>query len=353
MARFDFQSVGSASRRGLLDVLLRQDAQRRQQFLDGILVENQAQARAKAEMDARRQAQLDSERSADRLASVYGPSADLPTDAAATLRQGGYQIDQRESIPALTADGAPQPGMPYARRAETNVESLARQQREAAQSEKDEQRRFRDEQAQADRAFRGEQAQAGRDAARERAEADRDLKLLIADMQRSGSAETRALGAELKRLQIAAAQDKLDTTRDTRDKAVGDARTTTQNALNSIDRLLRHPGMAASTGAYELRGFTQAAQDFGAERDQLVASLTLPNLAAIRGPLSDKDILFVKQLATQLGNTRLSEPAMRQELGRLQMFLKGKMGDGGAGSDSGNTVVRWGRDANGRPLRLQ
>jgi hypothetical protein len=94
------------------------------------------------------------------------------------------------------------------------------------------------------------------------------MKLLIADMSRSGSAETRALANELKRLQIAQQQDKLDTARERRAKSETDARTSTQTALDLANRLLDAKdiggSIGAATGANELRGFTQGAQDFKA-----------------------------------------------------------------------------------------
>jgi hypothetical protein len=105
-----------------------------------------------------------------------------------------------------------------------------------------------------------------------------------------------------------------------------EAASITQTALDLTDRLERHPGIGAATGAYEMRGFTQDAVDFNAIRDQLVAALALPNLGALKGPMSDKDILFVKQLATRLSNNRLSEAETRTAIAEAKTFLKSKLG---------------------------
>ncbi len=104
-----------------------------------------------------------------------------------------------------------------------------------------------------------------------------------------------------------------------------DAAQITKTARDLVTRLETHPGMAKSTGAYEMRGWTQDAVDFNSIRDQLVAALTLPNLGALKGPMSDKDILFVKQLATRLANRRLSEAETRQAISEARSFLDSKL----------------------------
>lgn len=109
-----------------------------------------------------------------------------------------------------------------------------------------------------------------------------------------------------------------------------DAQQVTQTALGLVGRLKKHPGLGAATGAYELRGFTQPAVDFNAIRNQLVAALALPNLGALRGPMSDKDVLFVKQLATRLAEPRLSAEETMTALNEAELFLTGKLGDGAA-----------------------
>jgi hypothetical protein len=184
--------------------------------------------------------------------------------------------------------------------------------------------------AESQRTFQAEQNELNRQAAAERAQSERELRELIARMGASNSAESRELANRLREIQIQGVQDKLDTTRAERDKTESSARQSTQSALDAVDRLLdvKDVGgnIGAATGAYELRGFTQGAQDFNSVRDQLVAALTQPNLGALKGPMSDKDVAFVKQLATRLGNTRMSEAETRRALTEAQTFLRNKLG---------------------------
>lgn len=168
-------------------------------------------------------------------------------------------------------------------------------------------------------------ADQNRTAATERANADRDMKELIARLAASGSAESRALANELTRIQIQAAGDKLETAQTERGKSVDAAKSATENALALAIRLATHPGLGKATGAYEMRGFTQEATNFNAIRDQLVAALALPNLGALKGPLSDKDILFVKQLATRLENRKMDDAETLTAIAEAKTFLQDKL----------------------------
>jgi hypothetical protein len=188
--------------------------------------------------------------------------------------------------------------------------------------------------AEAQREFLAAQAAENRAAAAERAQADREMREVIAKLSASSSAESRAVADQLRAIQAQTAQDKLDTGRAERERTESGARQSTQSALDAVDRLLDSEdvgsNIGAATGAYEMRGFTQGAQDFNAVRDQLVAALALPNLGALKGPMSDKDVIFVKQLATRLGNTRMSAAETRKALIEAQTFLRGKMTGGGS-----------------------
>ena len=75
-------------------------------------------------------------------------------------------------------------------------------------------------------------------------------------------------------------------------------------------------------------------QHFGDLVQGEVLRYELPNLGALKGPMSDKDVAFEKSLATRLGNLNLSEPETRKALTEAQTFLRGKLGDGGGGDDS-------------------
>jgi hypothetical protein len=149
------------------------------------------------------------------------------------------------------------------------------------------------------------------------------------------NAPARELMDEERRLRIEAARDKLTAGRAATAKTASDADTSTRAALDSVRALLRPKGIGrgldAATGAYELRGFTQDAQDWKAERDRLVAMLTLPNLGALKGPMSDKDILFVKQLSSTLQNENVSGDFARKELAKLQRLLETRIAEAEAG----------------------
>jgi hypothetical protein len=325
MARFEFRSTGAAINRSLQDALLKQEIQRRQDFLDGISVQSKLRAEARAENEARRAETLAKQQDADRTAGIYGPSADLNPEAAATLRAGGYQVEDRSTLPArtiampvTTAPVDPRqaaaelrqsiieraenvriamgygptvkaqelPSQSYSRRAETYGEQLAREQREAAQAEKDEARTFRNDQAVADRTFRGEQAELNRQARAEESQADRELKQLIASMSQSQSAETRALGNELKRLQVQAASDKLDAQRTEREQAKNERAAGRASVRDLAQSLMNDPALGSITGAVEGRRdtFLQGANVDALRRyNQLVNMLSLEGRAKLKG----------------------------------------------------------------------
>jgi hypothetical protein len=313
---------------------------------------------AREEADARRAESVAKQQDADRTAGIYGPSADLNPEAAATLRAGGYGVTERSTLPARTLDmptgdggpivpGVDLPSTSYSRRAETYNEQLARQQREAAQAEKDEQRRFRDEQATADRAFRGEQASANRDAAAERAQADRDMKLLIADMTRSGSAETRALGNELKRLQIQAAQDKLDNgPRATQGEKTADA-----FYSRAVDANNRVADVEAAVGTWEILApnfaNTTTGQQYQQAKNQFIESYLRKDSGAAIGKeeYANADRIYFPQIGDSAATRQQKQAARKRVLQSLQTQ--------GTGNAATPTVERWGRDGNGRPVRIQ
>jgi len=153
----------------------------------------------------------------------------------------------------------------------------------------------------------------------------------------AGAAETRALTNEMRQTQIDAANEKAAATEKERTRVEGNARESTRTALDLVDRLEKHPGLSTATGLTGpfVSKFSQAATDANALRDQLVATLTLPNLGALKGPMSDKDVLFVKQLATRLGSPSLSEQETRRALGEAKTFLRNKSDAGGG---AGNTI---------------
>ncbi len=171
---------------------------------------------------------------------------------------------------------------------------------------------------------------AGRDADRAQRASDAAAMRGVVASNQSGAAASRDLANQMKELQITGERDKQAAATTDRTKQQESAQVSTQNALDLVDQLEKDPGLGAATGAYEVRGFTQGAQDFNGMRNQLVALLALPSLGALKGPMSDKDILFVKQLATRLENPRLSEAATRKALAEAKTFLQSKLGKGGS-----------------------
>lgn len=160
----------------------------------------------------------------------------------------------------------------------------------------------------------------------------------IAMMNANNQGASRDLTNQINELKIQAERDKLTNTQNDRQRTADTARQSTETALNLVDRLLgdptkqvpEHPGLAMSSGliSSKFSGFSQNATDANALRDQLVATLTLPNLGALKGPMSDRDVVFVKQLATRLANTNMSDGETRRALQEARTFLQNKIGSG-------------------------
>jgi hypothetical protein len=149
-----------------------------------------------------------------------------------------------------------------------------------------------------------------------------------------GPSEATQLALDARRQALADKETKAAEAKAEKDAKAAAARETTQSALDTVNRLLdpksTGAGIGRATGAYEMLGWTQAAEDFNADRDQLVATLTLPNLGVLKGPMSDKDVVFVKQIATKLANRNMSEKETRAELERARTFLRNKLATEGA-----------------------
>lgn len=190
------------------------------------------------------------------------------------------------------------------------------------------------------------------DASRERHEREMER---IASQNAGSAAQNRDLQGQLQELKIQGERDKLDRATADRTRQESNAKDATQTAYDLTDRLEQHPGFGTAYGNISSRfsGFSQDATDAGSIRDQLVAALALPNLGALKGPMSDKDILFIKQLATRLGNPRISEAEARKALAEAKVFLrsKGAMAKTpGAPPASGGLVSMVAPD--GRPLMV-
>lgn len=142
----------------------------------------------------------------------------------------------------------------------------------------------------------------------------------------AASAGNRGLQDEMTRLRIQGEKDKQDTTHKATADKEESARQSTAVALDLVNRLETHPGLDMSSGliSSHFAGLSQSATDANALRDQLVATLTLPNLGTLKGPMSDRDVVFVKQLATRLGNHSMSDTETRTALQEAKAFLQSK-----------------------------
>ncbi len=125
-------------------------------------------------------------------------------------------------------------------------------------------------------------------------------------------------------------------------EATEGAEQTRRVAVSTIDRMLTHPGLAKSSGiiSSKLSGYSQDATDFNSLRDQVVATLALPNLSLLKGPMSDKDIMFVKQLATRLSNENMSDSETRKALLEAKAFLDKKPPAGTTGTTGGGSGIK-------------
>lgn len=106
------------------------------------------------------------------------------------------------------------------------------------------------------------------------------------------------------------------------DKALG--------ILASVNELMNHPGFGAAVGPnplarveYGLAGgvfqglFTGNKSEFKSEVDQLANTLTLENMALLKGPATDKDVEIVQNSMSRLKNMDVSEASYAEELQRL------------------------------------
>jgi hypothetical protein len=117
---YNFRSASSAFNRGLRDVLLQQEVQRRQEFLDGIAAESRARQIAREEAAAQRQAALDAIAAEDRQRRIQREDAEASAAANArgmrqmevdALRQGANPRDvalqaygETGEVPSFLAD---------------------------------------------------------------------------------------------------------------------------------------------------------------------------------------------------------------------------------------------------------
>lgn len=358
MGRYGFVGVGGLAGDAITQFLMQRELENRQRMMDeltqqktaaGINAQQEELAFRREQegriADAQRQAQDDlaNQREFTRAGTITenalpGDPADAATRAILERQGYGGQI---RKVPGVVMQGplpetqteADRPTSPDTFEMRGGSKYLSARAAEDARSAEAEANR----QAAAERAAAEE---AGRN---ERAQAANELKALIAKTANSTNAETVGLRNELLRMQAEMAKDKLETTRAERDKAEKTKTDAATNTLTLLDRLEKHPGLDKAYGAYEMRGFTQDARDFKAIRDQTVAALTLPNLGSLKGPMSDKDVAFVKNLATRLQDPNISEAEARRAISDARATLEGRTleaapGGGEGWTDAGNGV---------------
>lgn len=335
MARYGFTGTGAMAGNAIQEFLMRREQENQRRILQELAQQQQAEEnrqrqadlalrqQSEARVGAYQTAQLDdlsNQREFTRATTLSenampGDGVDDPTREL-LIRQGyGGQLSK---TPGVVQQG-PQTGVD-----EQDIPQYGVTQSPDSYAMRGGSKYLNARAAEDARAALATEAEAGRN---ERADADRSMRETIANLAASGSAASRALSDQLKQIQIETAQGKLDEQTTTRNNSVDAARQTTQSALDLATRLETHPGIGKATGAYEMRGFTQDAQNFNSIRNQLVAALALPNLGALKGPMSDKDILFVKQLATRLENPKIDDAETVRAIQEAKTFLQSKLAD--------------------------
>jgi hypothetical protein len=145
------------------------------------------------------------------------------------------------------------------------------------------------------------------------------------------TAEKTALQNQINELKLRSAQD---------DRA--SARVITEDTMATLQSLKDHPGFDSSIGFYELRkGLTPESRAFNAKLTQAINSLALPNLGALKGPMSDKDILFIKNISSRLQETRVDPEDYKAAIDEAVKFLKRKLeitADTPPGSDASDPL---------------
>lgn len=264
---------------------------------------------------------------ADALSDQLPPDTFLPeTDpAVATMQQGGRGA-LLMATPATEPMGAdftgPMPGGETPQQAQVGRSKGFLKTASAAQ--------IKAQQDAADKRADNER-QAQRDSESQRH--NRALESAAA-RQAAATGQNRDIQNQLNELKLQTERDKLDRATADRATAKDNAKSTTETALKLVRDLRGHKGFSTAYGNVSSRfsGFDQNAVDAGAVRDQLVAALTMPNLGALKGPASDKDVLFLKQLSTRLGNPRISEQEAQKALAEAETWLQDKLGIAPGGS---------------------
>jgi hypothetical protein len=97
--------------------------------------------------------------------------------------------------------------------------------------------------------------------------------------------------------------------------------TKAKDLVTKIDNLLNNPNLSKAVGplSSQIPGFLRsgARNDVESEIKQLVASMALENLSLLKGPMSDKDVVFIKEASSGL-LTNMSEEGFKAKLQSLK-----------------------------------
>lgn len=345
MGRYGFTSPGGMAGNAIQEFLMQRAMQERQMQMDALAkraqeaeigqrdqqmaLQRQQEERI-AQAQRQQQSDLEQERRFRRAGTIAENALpDDPVDDAtrALMTEQGYGGQVRQ-VPGILMQGPLQegeerPSSPetYAMRGGSRYLSQ-RAAEDARAGQAEETRAAREAEAERDRQFRAEQG-----------EANRALRGGLTSTQQ----ETAGLRNDLMRQQIEQNQSKIDQDKAWRDKTGEDANRVTQQALDIARRMKLHPGLKASQGIVSstFAGFSQDAQDYRGLRSQLVAALALPNLGALKGPMSDKDVAFIKNISTRLENNRLSDAETARAVDEAITFLESKSGGAAPAASTG------------------
>lgn len=355
-----FKSSGAAAARAIREIVLQEEARilaeeerERRRQLDAEEREDRTRTRKREDRLDTRQIAMEAMADADRLAKLHAPDTDVDPEIAKALAAGGYSVSRpfesttRVSPIASTlpgADAAPDELMqsPYGQREATYFEKLAAAELDREQAAKAEDRAFRDSQARATEAFRREESAATRAANKERYDSDRELKEMIAAAQAGNTATSRALADELRRIQIAQAEEKLEGTRRER-RDVTTAVAASRSELRELAQgLIDDPALDEITGSIEGRRSTFVkGRNVDALRrlEQVVNKLSLESRSKLKGQgaISDSETKMLANAVAAID--RAAGPEIVRK--HLKAIVDAFAGDapGAGGSDDGRYVV--------------
>lgn len=321
-----------AERQRMMDALTQQQQAEQSRRADAQLTLQQQQMAAENEMRRRAADDLEQERGFRRASTIAdralpGDVVDEPTRALLEAQGFGSQVRR---VPGVVQQGAQVGTMgddiplydvsqsPDSYQMRGGTQYLAgRQAAEERMAALEAQQAAANDRAAADRASR--EAMAG--------QAD-ETRRLIAQLGARTDAQSVDLRNQLLALQIEREKATQGAAQDERARAERARTESAQTAINLLDRLEKHPGFPMAYGniSSKFSFASQEAQNAAAIRDQVVAALTLPNLGALKGPMSDKDIVFIKSLATRLSNPNISEAEAKNAIAEARRTLGGQSG---------------------------